>query len=211
MSRCVVIGGGEMLSFAFAREQLRPDDFVIAADRGLVHADAMGISPHLILGDFDSYPDDPPQQENCILLPREKDDTDMMFAVKYALERGYQEFLLLGAMGGRLDHTLANLGVLRFLKSRGCDGIILDAACRMRLVENGEISVSKEERYPYLSVFSMELESRGVTLRGVKYPLTDATMRSDFPIGCSNEITEEAATVSVKEGCLVVLQCTDSL
>lgn len=210
MSRCVIVGGGECKSPAFARALLKPGDFIIAADRGLLHLQTMGIVPHLAVGDFDSYQGQPTAQAECIALPPEKDDTDTLYAARQGLERGYRDFLLLGGMGGRLDHTMANLAVLYFLKRQGCEGKMADAGCTIRMVCEEEAIFERIEGLRFLSVFAFDGDAAGVTLRGVKYPLTEARLTGDFPIGCSNEIIDDFARVCVKQGTVLVMQCADS-
>ena len=210
MSQCVIVGGGECKNPARAREWIQPDDFIIAADRGLLHLQAMGIEPHLLVGDFDSYPGRPPDKLKCVALPKEKDDTDMLYAARLGLERGYRHFLLLGGMGGRLDHTMANLAVLCFLKRQGCHGILADQGCVAQMVCGEEISLERTGEFRYLSVFAYDGAASGVSLRGVKYPLDGGTLTGDYPIGCSNEIIEHSAYVGVGQGMALVMQCAES-
>ena len=210
MRRCVIVGGGECKSPPYVREWLQPTDFIIAADRGLLHLQAMGIDPHLLVGDFDSYSGQPPGELECVALPKEKDDTDMLYAARLGLERGYEKFLLLGGMGGRLDHTMANLSVLCFLKRQGCHGLLADQGCVAQMVCKEEIKLERTGALPYMSVFAFDGAADGVTLRGVKYPLEEARLTGDYPIGCSNEIVDEFAYVRVKQGMALVMQCADS-
>lgn len=211
MSRCVIIGGGEIRDYAYAAGLLRPDDWIVAADRGYVHACNMGVRPDLLVGDFDSYTGALPDTAERMVLPREKDDTDMLFAVRQGIHKGLDDFLLLGSMGGRLDHTLANIAVLRFLKRHGCQGILADRGCFVRVAEQERLTVDRIPELPYLSVFALGGDAEGVTLSGVKYPLKEGRLTGDFPIGCSNEIVDEQAAVEVRRGAVIVLQCADRL
>ena len=111
MKRCVIAGGAPIEDYTVIRSLLSPDDFVIFCDSGLRHLEKLGVSPSLIVGDFDSY-DGPRPDAETITLPCIKDDTDSFFAVKEAVKRGFEEFLLIGVTGGRLDHTLGNLSIL---------------------------------------------------------------------------------------------------
>ena len=97
--RCVVIGGAGIRDYQALWDYLNPDDFNIFCDSGLSHREALGIEPHLIVGDFDSH-ENPHLDVETIVLPREKDDTDTVYAVKEAVKRGFDDFLLLGAAGG---------------------------------------------------------------------------------------------------------------
>lgn len=116
--RCVIVGGAGIRNYQTLWDYLNPDDFNMFCDSGLFHQEALGIEPHLIVGDFDSHPN-PGLDVETIVLPCEKDDTDTVFAVKEALKRGFDDFLLLGVVGGRLDHTLGNVSILLMLHRQG--------------------------------------------------------------------------------------------
>ena len=179
-----------------------PEDFVIAADGGLTHTQALGITPHGILGDFDSL-GFVPQGSN--VFPVEKDDTDAMLAVRKGLELGYREFLLYGSLDGpRLDHTVANFQTLQFLVDRGAYGYLVGREYLVTVVKNGKLS------FPAgctgtVSVFCMGPDAHGVTLRGLYYPLENGTLTAGFPLGVSNHFTGEAAEIAVEQGSLLVL------
>ena len=179
-----------------------PEDFVIAADGGLTHTQALGITPHGILGDFDSLGFVP---EGANVFPVEKDDTDAMLAVRKGLELGYREFLLYGSLDGpRLDHTVANFQTLQFLADRGAYGYLVGREYLVTVVKNGKLS------FPAgctgtVSVFCMGPDAHGVTLRGLYYPLEKGTLTAGFPLGVSNHFTGEAAEISLEEGSLLVL------
>ena len=115
MKRCVIIGGAPINDYNRIKGLLSDDDFIIACDSGLVHLEKSGITPNLIIGDFDSF-DKPKTNIETIVLPREKDDTDSFFAVKEAVRRGFDELLIFGAIGGRLDHSLGNISILLYKK-----------------------------------------------------------------------------------------------
>ena len=111
MKRCVIVGGADIGNYGFIRQTLRDDDYVIFCDSGLKHLEYLHAKPSLIVGDFDSH-DNPRLHIETIVLPREKDDTDTVYAVKEAIKRGFDDFLLIGVVGARLDHTLGNVSVL---------------------------------------------------------------------------------------------------
>ena len=179
-----------------------PEDFVIAADGGLTHTQALGITPHGILGDFDSLGFVP---QGANVFPVEKDDTDAMLAVRKGLELGYREFLLYGSLDGpRLDHTVANFQTLQFLADRGAYGYLVGREYLVTVVKNGKLS------FPAgctgtVSVFCMGPDAHGVTLRGLYYPLENGTLTAGFPLGVSNHFTGEAAEIAVEQGSLLVL------
>lgn len=199
---CHIVSGGD---FAPARFHPAAGDFVIAADCGYRYLERLGYVPDLTLGDFDSLGAAPEKGES-IRLPAEKDDTDTLYAVRVGLERGYTRFLLHGALGGeRFDHSLANIQTLRFLLARGAEGRLLGGdGTVITAVRNGSLSFPAE-RTGYLSVFCMGDRAEGVELSGVKYPLTDAVLTGDYPLGVSNEFTGVPARVSVARGTLLVV------
>lgn len=180
-----------------------PDDLLIAADGGLSAVRRMGLSPHLVIGDFDSL-GSAPTHPNTIVLPTEKDDTDMFAALKLGLERGYRRFALYGGTGGRLAHTLANLQLLENLARQGCRGFLIGEGTVATAVYNDTLHFPAHMS-GYLSLFCPGQPARGVTLTGLKYPLSDGTLTSHIPLGVSNEFTGVSACVTVREGALLAL------
>ena len=207
MKRCIIISAGELGEIT--QEQIAPtsQDMVIACDAGLKHARTLGIIPDLLVGDFDSYTGALPQDVPTLRVGEEKDDTDTMLAVRKGLEAGCRHFLLVAATGGiRLDHTIANLQTLAFLQSKGATGEILGARERIWLRCDGSLTIANRPDHS-LSVFAFGGEAKGVTLQGVHYPLENAVLGCDFPLGVSNHIEGDRATVTVEQGTLLILQC----
>lgn len=181
----------------------KKNDLLIAADGGLDHLSRRHLTPHLTVGDFDSL-GRVPEGDNIIRHPVEKDDTDTMLAVKTGLARGYKIFLLYGCLGGRLDHTYANLQTLLYLARQGAVGFLLGQGVAASVIRNGELKFSASYG-GNISVFCPDGEARGVCLSGLHYPLRDAVLTSDFPLGVSNRFTGQPASVSVREGTLLVM------
>jgi thiamine pyrophosphokinase len=202
MRRCVVFCAGEFGPVDFASES---GDLVICCDAGLLAAQKMGITPDLLVGDFDSLDRPPPADLAVLRFPAEKDDTDSLLAVREGLRRGCRRFVLLFSLGGRLDHTLANIQTLAFLLGRGADGMLVGPFDTVRLLKNSRIELARRKGYT-LSVFSYDRCARGVTLTGVQYPLTGAAVENSFPIGLANRIVEPTAGVSVEDGTLVIVE-----
>jgi thiamine pyrophosphokinase len=121
MKRCVIVGGADINNYEYIKSCLRNDDFIVFCDSGLKHLESLQVKPGLIVGDFDSH-DNPHLGVETIVLPCEKDDTDTVFAVKEAIKRGFDDFLLIGVVGARLDHTLGNVSSLLYLDSLGKKG-----------------------------------------------------------------------------------------
>lgn len=200
-NRCVLIAGGEVTP-ALA-ELLCPEDTIWALDAGVERAKLLGVTPSLCLGDWDSAPC-PKQAEEIISLVPEKDDTDTHHAARMVVERGFAEVLLMGGLGGRLDHTLANLATLLFLRHSGVQGWAVDQNTAITVLTNESRCFEKREGF-YFSVFPVDGVAEGVCLSGVKYPLHNATLTGTYPIGVSNEILTQTAQVSVKNGNLLVM------
>lgn len=204
MKRCVVVGGADIGRYGRIRTYLREDDFFICCDSGLKHRQGLNITPDLIVGDFDSY-EDPRLDIETIVLPREKDDTDTVFAVKEALKRGFQEFLLLGVAGGRLDHTLGNVSLLLMLDSLGKKAVALDDHAEMAVVSDTPAHI--EDRYPYFSLLNISGLAQGITIRNAKFPLTDGEITCEYQYGISNEVLPGmTAEVTVKNGRLLLVK-----
>ena len=200
--RCFIVGAGEFSKQWFPGD----DDYVIAADAGYAQLVSVDIIPDLVVGDFDSL-GAPPIHPNILRSPAEKDDTDLMLAVKCGLERGFSSFIIDGGLGGRLDQTFANFQILTYLAEKDTFAVLLGREICVTAVRNGDICFSPglgmKERL--ISVFSAGDKAVGVTLTGLKYPLDNATLTFDYPLGVSNEFTDAAAVVSVRSGTLLVI------
>ena len=207
MRRCVIIGGASIGDYDAVCRWLRPDDYVIYCDCGLRHMDGLGVEPDLIVGDFDSY-SNPEYDTETIVLPCEKDDTDTVFAVKEALRRGFEDFLLIGVVGERLDHTLGNVSILLMLDSAGKKGIIIDDYSEMEIVSDRcEKPCIIDDSYAYFSLLNISGKASGVTIRGAKYPLEDAEITCEYQYGVSNEVLPGCtAEVIVGEGKLLLIK-----
>lgn len=197
---CYIVGAMEPGKIVVCPE--RPA-LVIAADAGLAHLEKQGITPDWIVGDFDSL-GHAPEGKNIIRHPVEKDDTDMMLAVKTGMEHGCRDFVIYGGIGGRLDHTYANFQTLIWIATHGGRGYLLGDGMVSTVIENGAI-LFPETCGGTISVFCPDGEAKGVTLRGLYYQLEDAVLTSAFPLGVSNSFTGECASVSVEEGRLLVM------
>ena len=201
MKRCFIFSAG---TFYGLRERPAPGDLCIAADAGYRACQQAGIVPDLLLGDFDSM-DQPEDFVNVLRSPVEKDDTDTMLAVKTGLESVCKEFYLYGGTGGkRLDHTLANLQTLLYLRRRGARGYLYDDDFVWTAIENEELTVEKTVEWGLFSAFCLGDRAEGVDEEGLQYPLHDAVLTPEFPIGVSNHILEPRARVAVRKGVLIV-------
>lgn len=202
--RCVVIGNASINNYDYLLKEIKEDDFLIYCDGGLKHLEKLKILPNLIIGDFDSFKN-PNLDIETIVLPREKDDTDTMAAVKEGIERGYKDFLLLGVIGERLDHSLANVSILLFLDSLNLKGKIIDDYSEMLLVSKKEELVSDE--FSYFSLINILSNAKGVNVIDAKYPLIDATLPTTYQYSVSNEVLPiKVSKISLKEGTLLLIK-----
>lgn len=199
MGKCIVFCAAEFDRLACPIE---PEDYVIAADGGLQHTQALGIEPQEILGDFDSLGYIP---QDARVFPVEKDDTDAMLAARRGLALGFREFLYYGSLDGkRLDHTVANYQTLQYLADHGARGYLVGQDFLVTVVKEGTISFP-EGTEGLISVFCLGADARGVSLRGLYYPLEGGTLTAGFPLGVSNHFTGAPAEISVEAGSLLVM------
>lgn len=179
-------------------------DFILCADGGYDYASASGIIPDMLIGDLDSItlPNDPAIK--TLIFPSEKDDTDTGICLQTALDNGYTDILIIGGLGGRLDHTMSNIQLITG-KCHLADSItIKDKSNSCTVIHNKSVSLPHKEKQ-YVSIFSMSEISTGVTTSGLKYPLDNAEMVYGSTLGTSNEIISENATISVKNGRLLII------
>lgn len=197
MGVCYIVGAGE----GFVPFSVSEGDLVIAADGGCRYLAAHGILPHVVIGDMDSC-DTLPMGVPLLRHPVRKDDTDMGLALHYALSRGYRTLVMLGALGGREDHTFANYHLLFDAKQQGADVRIVSENTEVRCIQNEEVTFRGHEG-DTLSVFAYGGEAHGVTLRGTSYSLSNGTLTPAFPLGVSNAFVGERVTVCVRDGALL--------
>ena len=201
MKRCFIFAAG---TFFGLRERPQSGDLVIAADAGLFACRHAGVEPTLLLGDFDSM-EVPHDAEHLVRLPVEKDDTDTLAAVRLALEEGCDTVYIYGGTGGkRLDHTLANLQTLLFLRRHGARGYLYDDDFLWTVIENESFTVERTVEWGLFSAFSLGDKAEGIDEVGFQYPLENGTVTPDFPIGVSNHILEPTATITVRSGVLAI-------
>ena len=199
--KCCIFGAGayhgEMLDLA-------RDAFVIAADGGLLHTKTYGITPNLAVGDFDSL-ESFPQGVETLTFPVMKDDTDMALAVDEGLLRGCDSFFLLGGMGGRLDHTLANMSLVLSLVKRGIPAYLVGEEGVVTALCGGEQLAFSKDCEGILSVFAANEVCEGVSIQGLLYSLENGTLVQDKALGVSNHFAGREAAVSVEKGNLFLL------
>ena len=187
MKRFVIIGGSEIRNYALIRESFRPSDYYVYCDCGLKHQESLGVTPDLIIGD-----------------PVVKDDTDTIFAVKEGIRRGYDDFLLIGATGGRQDHTLGNIYALLMLKNAGKSAKIIDDYSEMSIIAAGEECRVKNV-WRFFSLLNISGTARGISITGAKFNLENAEILPEYQYGISNEVSGSEAVITLKEGNLLLV------
>lgn len=216
MRQCLIISGGQ-LDPIFAADYLKNHtfDYVICADNGVAGAKALGLVPDLLVGDFDTARKElveeyeRKQEVKTIRLNPQKDETDTETAVSAALERGYKEIVLLGAMGNRFDHTLANLHMLLMMLKAGAKGYLLDDKNKIYL-EESRFCLQKSELYgKYVSLVPFTPKVEGLTLKGFLYPLDNYCLEMGKSIGISNELLDEEGVITFDKGILTVIESHD--
>ena len=204
MKRCVIVGGADINNYRFIRENLRAEDYMIFCDSGLKHLEPLQMPPSLIVGDFDSH-ENPHLDVETIVLPCEKDDTDTVYAVKEAVKRGFDDFLLIGVVGARLDHTLGNVSILLYLDSLGKHASIMDDYSEMEMVSDKPVSICG--RYSFFSLLNITGCAKGITITGAKYPLDGGEITCEYQYGISNEVLPgKTAQVAVSCGKLLLIK-----
>jgi len=190
------------------------ESYVVCADGGYAYAKQLNIIPDLIIGDFDSYFGELPESDKNIEIIKVnaiKDDTDTGLCLKQMMSKGFTDITIIGGIGGRLSHTIANLQSMVACAQKGNVIKLKDPNHTIRvLAGEGNITIGNtaktDEKRNYISIFAHTEECKGVTLKGVFYPLEDAVLTNTFPLGVSNEIVDDEAFIGVKEGILIIIE-----
>lgn len=206
--RCVIISASPEYDTDFIREYIRSDDYIICADGGLNRLISIGIEPDLIVGDFDSSENfDYFKHTEIIRLQVQKDDTDTMHSAQEAVRRGFRNLVFLGATGGRLDHTLANLSVLLYLQNNGASGVISDRYNDVMLLKQGR-NVIHGVKGKTISVMPFASFTAELSYKGMYYPMTQKEVRADFPYTISNIAVEDTVEIFLHSGtALLITSC----
>lgn len=203
--RAVIFAGGRVEDYDYIKQLIKPDDFIIAADSGYRHTKALGIVPDIMIGDFDSVEGEFDAPE-IIRLNVMKDETDTEAASMLAAERGADELLILGAIGSRQDHSLANLLLLKKLYDKGIAASVADEKNRVYYLED---SIKLEGKKGQLVSILPLSELCGVSTTGLFYKLSDDTLYMGAARGVSNVMTEDVCTISLKSGCALITMSED--
>jgi thiamine pyrophosphokinase len=207
--KTVIVANGTLSEPDGLLPRIQQADMVIAADGGAVHLHHMGIIPGIIIGDLDSIPTEillfyKEKQVKILKHPVRKDQTDMELCMAYAIDHGCTDLLIMGATSTRLDHTLANIFLLRRLADQGIPATILDAYNDIHVVVSGLTLMGRPG--DLLSVIPVSDHVKGLTLEGLEYPLTDQTLCMGSTMGISNVFTQDEAKISLNSGAVLVIK-----
>ena len=210
--KAVVFGGAEIQDYSFCHEYIK-DSIIVCCDSGLKHAKALGIVPDAIVGDFDSADDEvleyfKPMNIPTTEFPSHKDETDMELGAEAAIRMGADELVLIGGIGSRMDHTMGNCNLIVRLYKEGTKAMLVNEKNKIMVTDNRiELTGKKGD---LVSLFPVGIKAEGVTTENLEYPLEDAVLAVDIRlIAVSNVMLGEKAAVSVKNGMLYVMQCSD--
>lgn len=189
-------------------------DYVITADGGTAYAKSIGIMPDLLLGDFDTLKAEVLEEYKnkgieLMRFPTKKDYTDTHLALKTALEKQPDDIVILGGIGTRMDHTLANIGLLTLALEQGVSAQIIDSNNRIRMIKDSLVLEKKDAFGNYVSLIPYTEKVTGIDLEGFLYPLHDAELCIGISQGISNELVEEQGKISIKSGQLLVIESRD--
>lgn len=226
MQRCVIVGGAPIGDYNRIKSYLRMDDFIIFCDSGLKHLENLDVRPSMVVGDFDSFE----LEEACrkiglqsktlentssestsiitpeiIVLPKEKDDTDTLYAAKTAISKGFNEFLVIGVLGKRMDHSLANLAMLGLLAQEGAEAIIVDDYSEIEVVHEKQ-STMVADHFRYFSLLAVFGVASDVTISNAKFPVEQAAITPFDPYAVSNEPLKGGSIVRIGKGMLLLIK-----
>lgn len=211
-NRIIICTGGQLGSWTLPL--IHPGDTLIGADRGALFLVQHGFTPDLALGDFDSVT---PEQLELIRSnsrktlaydPIDKDYTDTELAFRHALDQSPYEIVMLGALGSRFDHSLANVHLLKLALEKGIKASITDEHNTITLVGTGTIELHQSD-YSHISLLPLSEQVTGITLNGFAYPLHEATLQIGQSLGISNILADPVGTLTVRTGILLVIQSKD--
>lgn len=202
--RCVIISGSPDTNVEEIKSLCTSDDFIVCADSGYSFAKKAGLTPNLIIGDFDSLKEELPQNTEVVKLNTHKDDTDTEHCVMECIRRGYKDFLLLGSIGGRTDHTFANIATLAFLSEYNYNGIARNNGEEIRILKEGSYEMNNKKGIIF-SVFPYGCESVNVTYKGAEYMLNNKTLTYNVSRGISNVFVDDEAEITINRDRAILL------
>ena len=211
--RAVVFAGAKIADYSFCQEYMKPGDTIICCDGGLVHAKALKLHPDYIVGDFDSVPPEVlkeylSQEIPIKQVPTQKDETDMELGLDLAVNIGATDIIIMGGIGSRFDHTLANAHLLLQLLKKGVRGRLVDEKNCVELIDKPMKVYGKKG--DLVSTIPLSMKVTGITLTGFAYPLTNKTLTIDDDIvAVSNVLLDREGEIALTSGYLFVILARD--
>ncbi|MGE5329051.1 MAG: thiamine diphosphokinase [Deltaproteobacteria bacterium] len=210
--RTIIISNGTIEDYDAVTEIIKPDDYIICADGGALHARKLGIVPNVLIGDGDSIDQETlkyyeSKGVTILSYPKEKDQTDTQLAVEYAYQQGSKEMVLFGCIGTRFDHTFGNVAMLIWLMKRGVRGVIVNKHNEVHVIDRYIVLEGKPG--DRLSLLPITPKINGIFTTGLKYALQDGELVYDQPMGISNEFIANEAQVVIRDGMLMVVKSRD--
>lgn len=203
MRRWAIIGAADVFDYESIKSRLRDDDFLVSVDAGQRHVEKLGLKADLYIGDFDSS-EVPITDVETLTYPIEKDDTDTMLAIKAGLARGCRSFIIFGGMGGRFDHTIANIHALCYADKHNASAALADENNFVFVLRN-DSAIIENNKNEKISLFALNGAAHGVTLEGFYYKLNNASLFGHDPVGTSNYLIKPTGKITVKKGTLLVV------
>lgn len=213
MNTLIVTGGEINKNFLKKHLKINKYDIIIAVDKGLEALDILNINPNYVVGDFDSidktilrkYEN---TQIEIIKLNPEKDLTDTHSAINLAIGLKSKKIIIIGAIGTRLDHTIANIHILKLAIDKGINIKIINETNEITLINNS-IKIYKDQNYKYISLIPLTTTVENITLKGFKYPLTKRTLYIGDSLGISNEQLQQEGEIQLEKGILILIRSKD--
>ena len=206
--KAYIYSGGEIFP-QYISEKPDGEDIVIAADSGYNNAKKLGVTPEILIGDFDSIKGHPDDVDEIIQLPCEKDVTDTQYAIEVAIKKGAREIVIICGTGGRFDHAISNMCILEGLYKKGIRATIVSGQNRIRYIKDTGFILIRDKNYKYFSILAADEKVKGVTIEGGKYPLSKKTILREHQFAVSNEIEKNCALITVKKGGIYIIESRD--
>ena len=209
--RCIIIAGSPDTNISFIKHTVKESDFVICADRGYSFAKEAGIMPDVVVGDFDSCNEEVQTECEIVRLSPQKDDTDTIHSIDIAFDRGYSDIVLLGALGGRLDHTYACISALEYIHLKGGRGVLLSENEYAEFLPVGEHIYSGYCGKTF-SLFPFGCEKVCISYVGAEYPLDKGCLNSSYPMGVSNIFNQNECKIRIYNGnAIIIINLSETL
>ncbi|SHJ95283.1 thiamine diphosphokinase [Paramaledivibacter caminithermalis] len=213
--RYIIVSNGRISDYSFYKNIFNTSDYIICADGGAKHLIEMNVIPNVIIGDLDSIDKEHKQiyiekKVKFYKFPSDKDATDTELALDFALSNKPSEIILLGAIGSRMDHSIANITLLKKILDNGIRGKVINENNEIHMLndEFNEIILYGEEN-DYISIIPLSYKVKGITILGAKFPLKDAEIPIGSSLGISNEFNNDGVRIKIKEGLLLVIKARD--